>query len=208
MTHSLYRTGGNIWGDDWVVVARAARGINDAGAAILLRRFLEYARSSGAVNWGHGRGGCRLNTAWEAILNKLVDLATVTVVFDDSDRLEKFLEKINEMNLGLSITVSGDVDRIQKICAQYRWKPDSCRQVLGIFGAVGRLPSQDVLCITSQCGHSLIAAKRVQEMVTRIRIGRCTAEDAAVELGKACVCGLLNPSRTALLLRYMADHDE
>jgi len=29
----------------------------------------------------------------------------VTVVFDDSARLEAFLEKLHEMNLGLSITV-------------------------------------------------------------------------------------------------------
>jgi len=44
-----------------VVIARAARNINDAGAATRLRRFMEQARASGAINWGHGRGGSRLN---------------------------------------------------------------------------------------------------------------------------------------------------
>jgi len=208
MTHSLYRLGGNIWGDDWVVIARAARGINDTGAVARLRRFLEQARVSGAINWGHGRGGSRLNADWKTMLAKLVDLATVTVVFDDSARLEVFLEKIREMNLELSITVSGDIARIREICDRHGWKPHSGRQALGLFGGRECLPPSEVLCLTSQCGHGLIAGRRVEDMVARIRARELTPDEAALKLGRACVCGLLNPSRTVAVLRHLAERDE
>jgi len=207
MTHSLYRIGGNAWRDDWVVIARAARGINDAGAASRLRRFLEQARASGAVNWGHGRGGGRLNTDWEVILSKLVDLATVTVVFDDTARLEDFLTKLHDMSLELSITVSGDIATVREICSRHGWTPHSCRQALGVFGSQERLPSQEVLYVTSQCGHGLIAPRLVENMVARIRAGKYTPEEAAHKTGRSCVCGLLNPSRTVALLRHLADSD-
>ena len=205
MTHSLYRLGRNAWGDDWVVIARAARGVNDAGAAARLRRFLERARASGAVNWGHGRGGGRLNADWESMIARLTDSATVTVVFDDLARFEDFLDQIHAMNLGLSITVSGEMTEIGKICGWRGWKPHSGRQALGVFGDRGRLPSQEMLCVTSQCGHGLIAVRWVEVMVDRVRAGECTPEEAARQLGKPCVCGLLNPSRTAALVRHLAD---
>lgn len=205
MTHSLYRLGENAWGEDWVVIARAARGINDKGAVVRLRRFLEQARASGAVNWGHGRGGSRLNTDWEVMLAKLVDLTTVTVVFDDSARLDSFLEKLHEMKLELSITVSGNIAMIREICARHGWKPHSGRQALGIFGGRELLPLPEVLCLTSQCGHGLIATRRVEDMVARISAGVYTPEEAALNLGRSCVCGLLNPSRTVALLRHLVN---
>jgi hypothetical protein len=208
MTHSLYRTGGKAWGDDWVVIARAARGINDTGAAARLRRFMEQARAFGAVNWGHGRGGGRLNANWETILTRLVDLSTVTVVFDDCDRFEAFLEKLHEMNLKLCITVSADMARTREICARHGWTPHSSRQAIGIFGCRESLPSPEVLYVTCQCGHGLIAARLVEDMVARISAGEYTPEEATQKLGRSCVCGLINPSRTAKLLRHLTEHAE
>lgn len=208
MTHSLYRIGENTWGDDWVVIARAARGVNDTGAAARLRRFLEQARSSGAVNWGHGRGGGRFNADWETMIARLTDLATVTVVFDDSGYFEEFLDKVHAINLGLSITVSGDMARIREICNRRGWQSHSGRQALGVFGGQERLPSHETLCVTSQCGHGLIAVRLVEAMIDRIRAGECTPEEAARKLGAPCVCGLLNPSRTAALLCHLADQTQ
>lgn len=204
MTHTLYRPGDGNLADDWVVIARAARGINDTGAADRLRRFLETARATGAVNWGHGRGGARLNSDWETVLARLADLATVTVVFDRSSQLEVFLDAIHAMNLYLSITVSGDMTRIGELCAMRDWTPHSGRQVVGIFGGADKLPSAGVLCVTAQCGHGLVATRLVEQMVDRIRAGELAPEEAALMLGKPCVCGLINPSRTTALLRHLA----
>jgi len=208
MTHSLYRTGGNAWGDDWVVIARAARGINDKGASVRLRRFLEQAHASGAVNWGHGRGGARLNSDWESVLTMLTDLATVTVVFDKSSLLEVFLDAIHAMKLNLSITVSGDIAQISELCAARGWTAHSVRQAIGIYGGTDKLPSDKVLFITAQCGHGLISTRLVEQMVDRIRTGELDPEEAAIMLGKPCVCGLINPSRTVALLRKIAVLDE
>jgi hypothetical protein len=205
MTHSLYRIGENTWGDDWVVIARAARGVNDAGAKARLQRFLELARASGAVNWGHGRGGGRLNSDWTTMIARLADLATVTVVFDNFSYFEGFIDQLHAMDLGLSITVSGDMARIKEICARRGWKPHSGRQAVGVFGSQECLPSHEALCVKAQCGHGLIATRLVEEMADRVRAGDCSPEEAADKLGKPCVCGLLNPSRTAALLRRLAN---
>lgn len=199
MTHSLYRPCGDV-GEDWVVIARAARGINDTGATDRLGRFLKAARTSGAVNWGHGRGGAHLNRDWENILARLADLATVTVVFDRSDLLDKFLGSLHAMDLGLSITVSGDMARIAEICVAHGWTPHSGRQALGVWGGRDKLPAGDVLGVTAQCGHGLVATRLVEQMVERIRAGELDPEEAALLLGKPCVCGLINPSHTVALL--------
>lgn len=205
MTHTLYRPGGGDLGDDWVVIARAARGINEVGAVERLRQFLEMARAAGAVNWGHGRGGARLNSDWESVLARLADLATVTVVFDRTSLLEVFLDAIYATHLDLSITVSGDMAKISELCAVRGWMPHSGRQAVGIYGGADKLPTTTgVLCVTAQCGHGLVATRLVEQMVDRIRTGALTPEDAALRLGKPCVCGLINPSCTAALLRQLA----
>jgi hypothetical protein len=204
MTHSLYRIGDKAWGDDWVVVARAARGVNDAGATARLQSFLELARASGAANWGHGRGGGRLNNDWTTMVARLADTATVTVVFDDVGYLEGFLDQLHAMDLKLSITVSGDMARIKEICTRRGWKPHSGRQALGVFGGQESLPPYEVLCVRAQCGHGLIATHLIEEIVEHVRTGDCSPEEAAEKVGRPCVCGLLNSSRTAALLRYLA----
>lgn len=208
MTHTLYRPGQGMLGDDWVVIARAARGINEAGATDRLRRFLETARVAGATNWGHGRGGGRLNSDWESMLNRLADLATITVVFDSANLLDAFLDAIHGMKLNLSITVSGDMTRIGEICAERGWIPHSGRQVVGIYGGADKLPAGDMLCVTAQCGHGLISARLVEQMVERVRAGEFSPEKAALKIGIPCVCGLINPARTAELLRRLADRRE
>jgi hypothetical protein len=142
------------------------------------------------------------------MLSKLVDLATVTVVFDDHDLFEDFLEKICQMNLGLSITVSGDIAAVREICSRHSWTPHSGRQALGVFGGQEQLSPPEVLCLTSQCGHGLIAPNLVEYVVARMRAGEYTPEEAAHKIGRSCVCGLLNPSRTATLLRNLTDHVE
>jgi hypothetical protein len=188
-----------------VVIARAARGLNDQGAAARLRIFLEAARDAGASNWGHGRGGARLNAAWDDIVGRLADLATVTVVFDDAVRLESFLVHVHDLSLDLSITVSGDMAAIADLCARHGWQPHSGRQALGVFGGLNCLPPQELLCITAQCGHGLIATRLVEALVARIRDGHCTAAEAAETLARPCVCGLVNPGRTATLLGRLAE---
>lgn len=205
MTHSLYRPNTDDPGTDWVVIARAARGVNDRGAAARLRNFLEAARDAGAANWGHGRGGGRLNAAWDDIIARLADLATVTVVFDDAARLETFLSRLRSLDLGLSVTVSGDMARIADLCARQDWQAHSGRQALGVFGGREVRPAGPTLCITAQCGHGLVAARLVESMVAKIRGGHLSIEDATEELARPCVCGLVNPGRTAALLRRLAE---
>jgi hypothetical protein len=98
--------------------------------------------------------------------------------------------------------------RIEGICAEHGWTPHSGRQAVGVYGGADKLPTGDVLGVTAQCGHGLIAARLVEQMVERVRVGELAPEEAALKIGRPCVCGLINPARTAALLRRLAGRAE
>jgi hypothetical protein len=75
---------------------------------------------------------------------------------------------------------------------------------LGIWGRTDLLPSDDVLSITTMCGHGMVAASLVERMALEVRRNRLSAEEAALQLARPCVCGIFNPVRAAMLLRAMA----
>lgn len=53
------------------------------------------------------------------------------------------------------------------------------------------------------CGHGMVAANLVNAMVKKVKKGKKTLEDAAVELSKPCQCGVFNPKRTEDLIRNL-----
>jgi hypothetical protein len=66
------------------------------------------------------------------------------------------------------------------------------------------LPGDDILEVTTMCGHALIAANLVQSMVDEVKAGRKTADEAAKTLAPQCACGIFNPARAAKLIAAMA----
>ncbi len=69
---------------------------------------------------------------------------------------------------------------------------------IGYFGNVDNLPSEDELSVITQCGHGLIAFKRVRKMVEEIKLNRMTVDEAAEFIARPCVCGIVNPERVAM----------
>ena len=68
------------------------------------------------------------------------------------------------------------------------------------FGNMNKVAEPWILEITTMCGHHFVAPTLVRHLVGQVKLGRKTAEDAAVELGKQCTCNFFNVARAAKLI--------
>jgi hypothetical protein len=204
MSHALYRKGTkkNL-GNDLVIMAGVAKGFNDEGALAKERRFFDIVQRHGPVNMGEITIGSIHQMGGEEIKDRLPDTALVHAVFTDPDTLAQVLREVKEADLGLSITVSGLFGALGECCRKAELHPYGVEQSLGIIGQTDLLPKGSVLEIGTMCGHGLVSLRLIELMAERIREGRTTAETAARELTKQCVCGIFNPARAQALLEEM-----
>ena len=209
MTHTLHRQGNeqNLK-HDYVLLAKAANGVNEVGAADKLRQFLRIALHHKAVNMGHGRVGNMYTVGAEEVITKVTDNCTVTVVFDDLDRVVRFVQEIKDANLGMSVVISSLFHASRECCAKVGLAPHSIEHSLGIWGKKEKLAPQKELELTTMCGHGLISASLVDSLVENLKSGRTTADAASRELARQCQCGIFNPTRGAKLLKAMANLTE
>ncbi len=205
MSHSLHRHGDvRSLGDDWVVLAMSAKGINKDGSAVRLRRFLEIAAGFGPVNWGDMRQGSMCSFDRKDILAGLKDDSIVHAVFSDEKKLTLFLDRLNKEDLGLSVVASGLFDGLRKAAEIVGLRPHTAAMSLGIWGNKEKLPPDEVLEVTTMCGHGLVSPALVEKLAGCVRQGRMASEEAARILARPCVCGIFNPKRAARLLEEMS----
>ena len=50
------------------------------------------------------------------------------------------------------------------------------------------------------CGHGLVSANLIQFMADAVRDNEKTAQEAAEEMARLCLCGIFNTERAALIL--------
>jgi hypothetical protein len=128
----------------------------------------------------------------------------VTAVFTDKEVVWKLIEDIKSQRLGVSVVLSGLFRDVRDVCQCAGLKEHTYHISLGIFGKTGRLPDENTLEITTQCGHSLISANLVEAVVKKIKKGALTFEEGAQMLIKPCACGIGNPKRVEEILRRIA----
>ena len=134
VTNTLHRFGSaESFDDDFIVFAMACKGpFKQENALDGLRRFLQIAIEYGPVNLGDARHGgairpsrqmnplahwSRDNTPdFQAVVDGLTDVTTCAAVFDDRDKAEKFVKRIREENLGLSVNVSTSIAGAEDCC--------------------------------------------------------------------------------------------
>jgi hypothetical protein len=205
MTHTLHRLGTSTnLRNDYVIFAMSAKGINERGSAAKLRRFMEIALAYNPINAGDMKTGNILSHKRETILERIQDVSIVHAVFDDEESVSAVLREVKKADLGISVVISGLMDGVERCAKATGTRRHTVEWSLGIWGRRGLLPSQQVLEIETMCGHGMVAASLVERMALEVRRGRMSAEDAALQLARPCVCGVFNPVRTALLLRSMA----
>jgi hypothetical protein len=205
MTHTLHRRGtAENLSEDYVTLAQHATGINDETYIPPEQEFLRIALRHNPVNIGCDTKGNMYRYQPEEIIANIGGGGDAHAVFDNPQALTEFLKELKKADLGISVVVSGIFENVDKCLEEAGLKHHTANYSLGIWGKTEKLPSNDVLEITTMCGHGLISANLVKAIVKEIEAGRKTPEEAAKALTPNCDCGVFNPVRAAKLLAAMA----
>ena len=127
----------------------------------------------------------------------------VTAVYHDKDTVGRLVADLKAQQLGVSVVLSGLFSDVRDICTSTDLREHTFHLSLGVFGKTERLPDEDTLEITTQCGHSLISPALVADIMRKIKRAKMTPEEGALLLIKPCACGIGNPKRVQQILEKM-----
>lgn len=217
MSHTLHRVGTveNL-SRDFVFLCMPSKDINHEGSAPKLRRFFEICQKNHCVTIGDCRGGnewfqkekFHLQDNEEGrrhMIENVQDRAVITATFNNEEDVVNMLKDLKEEDLGMSIVLSGLVDRAKECIHRAGLEPHTVEHSLGRIGRTDLLPSNEILEIATMCGHSMVSVNFINEMIEKARKGLCTPEQAAAELFKPCMCGIFNTDRAAMLIRAIIE---
>ena len=207
MTHTLHRRESipDLPGD-FVILMMSARGTNISGSAVAMREFLRIASRFAPVNMGDACSGSRQTMSSAELENAVRDTSVVHAVFAHEESLIGVLDALKAADLGLSVTVTGPFEQIEKICRRVNLPkaPHTVAYSLGVWGRVELLPPEPLQDLCSLCGHALVSPDLTLSVARKVAEHHCTAEEGAHLLAKPCVCGVFNIERATAILRKMA----
>jgi len=203
MTHTLHRRGTReSLSKDFVIMMIPAQGYNDIGSDEKLKEFLKMAVRHNPKNVGTLKANMYSHSA-QYVVDHAEKLAHA--VFVDRKTVAAVLSALKKADLGLSVIVSGVLDEVETACREAGLDRHTVEFSLGIWGNTSRLPSDEVLQVTTMCGHGLVATSLVKSLLEEIRAGSRTPQAAGEECARHCCCGIFNPSRAAELAAAFAD---
>jgi hypothetical protein len=175
-----------------------ATGFNKEGSRPKLQKFLSIVRKHNPVNSGESSLGNQYGVDPDYLYN---GLSTVTHgVYTDEETFAAVLSEVNEAEIGMSVTLSGLTDKLFACCKKVGIKPYAIEHSLGVLGKKDGMPDDEVMQLTSMCGHAMVSQGLVRRIIYEIKEEKLTAQKAALELAKPCQCGVFNPVRAAELL--------
>lgn len=212
MTHTLHRQADQYYVDspvrDIVFLSMAAQGYNSAGSAEKLKSVFRVLQKHPHVNLADdNRGGVLTGVTEEEILEGATDKAYMGAVFTEYSTLRDVLKDLIREHLGMSVVISGDFEQIFDLLHGLGLKPHTVNMSLGVFGKKELLESDEILAITSMCGHGMISPEWVKKMIVEIENDRITPEKASLELAKGCTCGVFNPKLAEEILRKVTERN-
>ncbi len=144
---------------------------------------------------------------WEEALRRIPEGEQLqrTAVFDSVDKLAAAIRDVKEADLGLCVNVNAiheDTDRVAREVGIVR---HTIEHSLGIHGRTDRLPSTEILEITTMCGHGMVSFNLIRKMINMTNMGQISVDRAAELLSKPCSCGVFNPTRAARVLTDIKD---
>ena len=206
MSHTLHRRGTpeNLE-KDYIVFSMSAKGINSENSYHALGEFLEIMDRHNWVNMGDMKTGGNYLVGKEAIMEGVQDTSIVHGVFDSKENMTAAVRDLKEADLGVSVIISGVLHNVHSAVVENGLEPHTVEVSLGIRGRTERLPEDDLLEVTTMCGHGMVSQSFVREMLIDIKKGRRTPEEAGNYLATPCVCGAFNPRRAQRLLEELLD---
>jgi hypothetical protein len=124
-------------------------------------------------------------------------------VFDNPEAVKAVLTDLKAAELGVSVVVSGLIGRVQECCREAGLSLHTVEHSLGILGRRERLPTSEIVDISSLCGHSMVSYNLIDKMISLVKLGRLTPQAAATYLTKPCTCGSFNPKRVEAILEQL-----
>jgi hypothetical protein len=147
------------------------------------------------------------------LMREVAEMSSViTAVYTDPGKVANLINDLKgdwlarnrEKGYPISIVLSGLTDDVHGCCQKTGLTEHTYLHSLGFFGQVQDLPTEDELSLITMCGHGLIAVNRVRRLVQRIRDGETTPKEAANDIAKPCVCGIVNRQRAEEIFRRLA----
>lgn len=206
MSHSMHRRGDpESLKHDYILLVTAASGINSEGSKDKLRKVLDLVWEIGPINTGSNEVGTILSgVSIEEIKAGFTAVPRVRCCFDDEKKVRAIVGRLLEMDLGISVAISGPRLAIEQMCKDYGITPHSTNFSLDIWGKKEELPSEEILQFITMCGHGMISKALVVDTIEKVKVGKLTPEQGAIRMGSPCVCGLFNPTRAiAALQKYV-----
>jgi hypothetical protein len=206
MTHSLHREGPlDLLNQESVVFIYPARGLNYDGSGPKVRRLMEMLYTQGPANMlvTTLRKNLYSGIPQDEILNSIKDGAKIYCVFTDKEKIKNTLARIIEMDEGISIMVSGVIDRVRDVAAELGLKPHTINLSLGIHGRTDRLPPADIRQFTTMCGHGMVSPHLVRDVLRRVKTGKIDLWEGSLIIAAPCSCGIINPYRSVEMLKEL-----
>lgn len=208
MTHTLHRRTDmiNVNVEDFAMLSMAAQKYNDKGAGEKLKKIFKMVSDSNPDNLGDDTFGCRYTGyADEQILEQIGDKSYVCAAFSGRSRLKEALKKIKEADLGMSVVVSGNYKVVFDILKEIGLKSHTVNMSLGFFGKENLLPREEVLAFSTMCGHGMVPAKRIENVIEKVKSGKLTPEEGSKTITHTCTCGIFNPKIAAQMLKKISE---
>ncbi|NWF54658.1 MAG: hypothetical protein HXY45_07700 [Syntrophaceae bacterium] len=204
MTHTLHRRGSReSLSCDYIVFTMSAKGFNEAGSGKKMKEFLDILLKYRPVNYGDMVTGNGYVKPREEIYNQIGDTSIVHGVFTDPKIVSDVLKELKAADLGTSVVVTGIHEDTEKCCRESSLEKHTVEHSLGIFGRLKRLPAEEILQLTTMCGHGMVPVNLVEKVVADIKRKKKTYREAALDLTRPCHCGVYNPVRAERLLRRL-----
>lgn len=203
MSHSLhrFRKDGCKVPNDFVMITLAAQGINSDGAEDKLVTMYNILRSENPVNYGEdNQGGINQGKMPDEIISNITDRANPTACFDSIEKVKGVLRKAKEADTGMSVVLTGDYDTVFDALEEVGLQPHSVNVSIGYFGNLKALPPEEILEISSMCGHCMVCPDHIEKVIGKVKKGLMTAEAAAKDLAKPCSCSVFNTVRARELI--------
>lgn len=204
MTHSLHRKGPiSELKNDYVVFAISSQEVNAEGSSYLFKDFYDIVTKYDYVNLGDMKTGNEYSVGEDKIEESFADNSIVHAVFTDRSEVVKVLSELKEADLGLSIVVSGLIEDVKNSCEESGTEFHTVNNSLGIWGKTERLPQEEVIKISTMCGHGMVSFNLVKDLADKVKNNRISLDKATNEIAKQCHCGIINPERTKKLLEEL-----
>jgi hypothetical protein len=207
MTHSLHREGTPESLDkDYVVFIYPARGYNYKGCAPKVRRLVEIGYQVGPANMIATTLRKNLYSGVEPdeVLDSIEEGCRVFTVFNSREKFRELLTAFKEADEGISIVVSGLIEKVREVAAEVGLTPHTINLSLGIHGGTEGLPPPEIRQFTTMCGHAMISPHLVEDVIRRVKAGKLDTWNGSITLAKPCACGIYNPYRSMEMLEDLS----